>query len=275
MGDRRVALVTGASRGIGRATALALARDGVDLVLTSRSLQGGTVFEGSRLDDDLAGTPLSGSVNEVAAACRAFGVDVVPLALDLTERASIDRAVDDALGAFGTVDVVVSNAVYQGPGLNDRALDVPIELVERAITANAINTLYLFQRLVPPMVARRDGIVIHVTSGAASLDPREAGAWGVGYAMAKAAAHKIIGVLHAEIAYANVRCYNVNPGHVVTDIGRARAAAAGRDPTGERPDVPASTIAWLVEGSIEAQALSGTEVVARRRDYRNYVPRVD
>jgi NAD(P)-dependent dehydrogenase (short-subunit alcohol dehydrogenase family) len=268
MAERRVALVTGASRGIGRATAASLANSGLDLVLTARSAAEGAVFAGSRVGDPIGGVPLPGTVGEVAAECREYGVGVVTVELDLTSRASVESAADAALAAFGRVDVVVDNAVYQGPGLNDAALEVPLELVDTAMRANALHPLVLIRRLLPPMIERGDGVVIHLTSGAASLDPRVAGAWGVGYAMSKAAAHKIIGVLHAEVGPSGVRCYNLNPGHVVTEVSRLRAEAGGYEATGQPPEIPALTIAWLVAGSDEARALVGTEVVARRRDHR-------
>jgi NAD(P)-dependent dehydrogenase (short-subunit alcohol dehydrogenase family) len=268
MGERRVALVTGASRGIGRATASALASSGFDLVLTARSVTGGAVFAGSRVGDPISGAPLAGTVDEVAAECEQLGARVATVALDLTSRASVESAADAALAAFGRIDVVVDNAVYQGPGLNDAALDVPLEFVDTALRANALHPLVLIRRLLPSMIRRGDGVVIHLTSGAASLDPREAGAWGVGYAMSKAAAHKIIGVLHAEVGSSGIRCYNLNPGHVMTEVSRLRASAGGYEPTGQSPEIPAATIAWLVAGSDEARALVGTEVVARRRDHR-------
>jgi NAD(P)-dependent dehydrogenase (short-subunit alcohol dehydrogenase family) len=268
MGERRVALVTGASRGIGRATAMALAVAGLDLVVTARSVDGGASFQGTRVGDPIAGVALPGSLDAVAGECAALGARVAATPLDLTSRESVERAAGAALDAFGRVDVVVDNAVYQGPGLNDAALDVPIDLVELAVRANAVHPMLLVRSLLPPMIERGDGVVVHVTSGAATLDPRSAGSWGVGYAMAKAAAHKIVGVLHAEVGAAGVRCYNLNPGHVTTDVMRLRAAATGVEPTGQSPEIPAATITWLVEGSEQARALAGSEVVARRRDHR-------
>ncbi len=132
--------------------------------------------------------------------------------MDLIDRVSVERAADLALAAFGRVDVVVSSARYQGPGLDDAALGVPVDLVDRILKANALHPLVLFQRLIPPMVERGDGVVVHLTSVSATQDPTEPGAWGVGSAMGRAAAHRIIGVLHAEVGGAGVRCYNVNPG---------------------------------------------------------------
>jgi NAD(P)-dependent dehydrogenase (short-subunit alcohol dehydrogenase family) len=265
---RAVALVTGASRGVGEATAIALAADGLDLVITARTTDGTSTYLGTHLDDPAAGMQQVGSLDATAEQCRALGAGVVTVEMDLTDRASVDRAADLALDAFGRVDVVISSARYQGPGLDDAALGVPVDLVQRILTANALHPLVLFQRLIPPMVERGEGVVVHLTSVGATQDPTEPGAWGVGSAMGRAAAHRMIGVLHAEVGGAGVRCYNVNPGRLPSDVHLPPTDPPGWEPAADVPDFAAATIAWLVAGSPEARALAGTEVMARRRDHR-------
>lgn len=262
MGDRQVAMVTGASRGIGRATAIELAVRGFDLVITARSVQGGTTFEGTRANDPEAGVALPGTLEETADECRRAGAHVVPLPLDLSDHQAVLAAADAALDAFGRVDVLVDNAIAQIPGLNDPSLEVSIDALHRVMEGTALHPFALVQRLLPQMLDRGGGVIVHVTSGAATLDPRKAGVWGIGYAMAKAAAHKMVGVLHAEHAERGLRCYNLNPGHVATEVSRARAERAGRDATGHGPEIPAVAIAWLADSPAEALDLAGTEVVA-------------
>ena len=265
---RGVALVTGASRGIGEATAVALAGDGLDLVITARATDGPSTYLGTHLDDPAAGMQQIGSLHATAERCRALGAGVVMIEMDLTDRVSVERAADLALTAFGRVDVVVSSARYQGPGLDDAALGVPVDLVDRILKANALHPLVLLQRLIPPMVERGDGVVVHLTSASATQDPTEPGAWGVGSAMGRAAAHRMIGVLHSEVGGAGVRCYNVNPGRVLSDVHPAPVDPSNWELAGDVPDFAAATIAWLVAGSPEARALAGSEVMARRRDHR-------
>lgn len=257
-----MAMVTGASRGIGRATAIALARRGYDLVLTARDADGGTHWLGSSVSDRDVGVALAGTVAETAAATADTGVDVLAVSLDLTDRVSVAAAAEAALERFGRVDVLVSNAIYQGPGLTDRFGQAPIELMERALLATALAPVVLFEKLVPLMAERGDGVVINVTSGAATLNPRPGAAWGLGYAMAKGAAHRIPGVLHAEVGDRGVRCYNLNPGHVVTEIARVRERAHGVAARGQSPWVPATAIEWLVCNRDEAAPMAGEEVVA-------------
>lgn len=261
-------MITGASRGIGRALAVDLAARGFDLVLTARSVDGGAIFDGTSRRDDLAGAPLPGSLTETADECRRVrsSCRVVCVAMDLIDEASVRAAARTALDEFGRVDVLVSNAIYQGPGVNDPFLDLPIDLLRRVIEGDAVAPMILLSELLPGMVEARSGVVVHLTSGAASLVPRAPtgrGGWGVAYAMAKGAAHRIAGVLHAEHGADGIRAFSVNPGHVTTDVMRERAARAGREVTGDGPGDTVATIAWLLQGSDEAAALSGREVIAR------------
>lgn len=259
-------MVTGASRGIGRSIALALARAGHDLVLTARSVDGGARFAGTSQSDPLTGVALTGSVSELAEECRAVGVKAVAVALDLTDADSVERAADEALEHFAGIDSLISNAIYQGPGVNDLFDDVSLDLVRRVIEADAVAPLILLQKLLPGMIASGRGVFIHLTSGAATLDPKApagSGGWGLAYAMAKGAAHRIAGVVQAEYRDRGVRAYSLNPGHVRTEVMQQRAELAGRAATGGSPDDVAWTAQWLIEGRDDAGEWAGREVIAR------------
>lgn len=265
-------MVTGASRGIGRATALTLAARGHHLVLTARSVSGGARFDGTSSNDPLAGVPLSGSVEEVAEECRAVsaragsGASVACVALDLADESSVHAAAASALREFGVVDCLVSNAIYQGPGVNDRFRDVSMGLLRTVIEGDAVAPLILLKEFLPGMIDGGRGVFVHLTSGAATLTPRAPageGGWGLAYAMAKGAAHRIAGVLHAEHSRDGLRAYSLNPGHVATEVMRLRAEREGRSATGGTPDDVARVIDWLIEGGPDAEALSGREVVSR------------
>lgn len=261
-------MITGASRGIGRAVAVDLAGRGFDLVLTARSVGGGATFDGTSRHDDLAGVALPGSLVETASACRAVdsACRVLNVAMDLTDEESVRSAARSALIEFGRVDALVSNAIYQGPGVNDPFADLPIELLRKVIEGDAVAPIVLLSELLPTMLESKSGVFVQLTSGAATLVPKAPtgrGGWGVAYAMAKGAAHRIAGVLHAEHFGDGIRAYSVNPGHVTTDVMRQRAERAGREVTGQGPDDTMVAIAWLLEGSDDAVAMSGREVVAR------------
>lgn len=262
----RVVMVTGASRGIGRAIALALAAQGHSLILTARSVDGGAKFSGTSLNDPLTGMELSGSVADVAQACQALGSRAIAVPMDLTVESSVIKAADKALSEFGVVDTLVSNAIYQGPGVNDWLQDLPIDSLRRVIEGDAIAPMILLKKFLPGMLTSERGVFIHLTSGAASLVPKKPageGGWGVAYAMAKGAAHRIAGVMHAEYSPQGLRAYSLNPGHVSTEVMVLRAQREGREVTGHQPDDVATATRWLIEGSDEAVALSGQEVVSR------------
>ena len=262
----RVVMVTGASRGIGRAIALSLAEQGHSLILTARSVDGGAKFSGTSLNDPLAGAELSGSVAEVAKDCQTLGARAIAVAMDLTDESSVREAAETALSEFGVVDTLVSNAIYQGPGVNDWLQDLPIENLRKVIEGDAIAPMIMLKSFLPGMLTSERGVFIHLTSGAASLVPKKPageGGWGVAYAMAKGAAHRIAGVMHAEYSTQGFRAYSLNPGHVTTEVMVLRAQRDGREVTGHQPDDVATATRWLIDGNDEAIALSGQEVVSR------------
>jgi len=155
MAERRVALVTGASRGIGRCAALALARRGFDVVITARTVHegDGRAHSSSALVPDVP-VPIAGSLDATADAVEQMGRTCVPVPMDLMDRASVERTAEVALGTMGRVDVLVNNAIYQGPGTMDRLLDLPLELAERCLVGDYLHPLLLTQLVLPQMLER-------------------------------------------------------------------------------------------------------------------------
>jgi NAD(P)-dependent dehydrogenase (short-subunit alcohol dehydrogenase family) len=234
------------------------------VVVTARSVSGGARFDGTSLTDPDAGSMLPGSLDEVLAEIAREGGDALAVAMDLTDEQTVRDAARTALAWRGHVDVIVDNAIYQGPGITDGFPGVPLDLVRTVIAADAVTPLAIVEEILPSMLARGGGTWIHLTSGAATLDVKPGQpAWGLAYAMAKAAAHKTAGVLHATHGAAGVRAYNLNPGHTVTDVARVRAARTGVEARGQSPEVTAAAVVWLAEGADAAQAMMGSEVIAR------------
>lgn len=150
---RRVVVVTGASRGIGKASAAAVAAEGADLVLVARST-----------DDAPNRGGLPGTLETVAHELRSVGADVLTVAADLADPASIERIVEATHDRFGRCDVLVNNAAvsFIGP-----FLDVPTKRWRTAIEVNLVAPVALAQAFLPGMLERAEGRILNITSGAA------------------------------------------------------------------------------------------------------------
>lgn len=138
----KTALVTGAGRGIGRAIALALARDGCQVGIA-----------------DI----LPGSAAAAVADVEALGVKGLALPVDLTSRAEVESMVAETLAKFGQIDVLVNNAGWDRMGL---FLDTDEDTWDRIIAVNLKAMLYVCKAVLPHMVARGAGKVVNVASDA-------------------------------------------------------------------------------------------------------------
>ncbi|HSS10734.1 MAG TPA: SDR family oxidoreductase [Acidimicrobiales bacterium] len=250
----RVALVTGASRGIGKASAVALAHAGFDVAVAAR-----TIHEGSGIDDsDSMRRPLPGSLESTAAVIEAAGQQALPIRMDLLERPSLDAGVELLLDRWGRIDVLVNNAVNTGPGSMDQILDLTIPVVEEKLAANAVAPLVLIKLVLPAMLKQGGGTIINVTSPVAENDPPApagSGGWGLAYAMSKGALHRIAGILAVELGDRGIRAFNLDPGFVVTErMAMVQKEHGLQSYKGAPPSVPGAVIAWLATEAAGAAA---------------------
>jgi 3-oxoacyl-[acyl-carrier protein] reductase len=187
----RVVLVTGASRGIGRAIARALAREGATLELTARS------------EDDL---------QETARLCLEGGAAEARVhALDLTDGAAIDALCERLLAERDAVDVLVNNA---GMGARGHALSGEPDEWERALALNVAAPMRLTRRLAPRMHEREWGVVVNVGSVAAIEGMTEAGA----YAASKHALRGWSLSCYQKLRRAGIKVVLLNPAFVDTKM---------------------------------------------------------
>ena len=263
--ERPVALVTGASRGIGKAGALALADAGYDVVVTARTLRAGERYDyGPTTSETRRELALPGSVEETAEGVEARGGRALPLRLDLTDRATLDAAVDATLAEWGRIDVLYNNGIYQGPGVMDPFLELPEEKLALVFEGNVFGQFHLTRRVVRHMLERGGGTVVNMTSTAGISDPRQPtgkGGWGWAYGASKSAFHRMAAILHLELFERGIRAYNLDPGYVATESQRAMLGED--DPIyqiqvahGAPPAVPAAVLVWLLT-SDEGRARSG------------------
>lgn len=261
-----VAFVTGASRGIGKAVAVAFAEAGFDVAITARSQVEGEEREHSSTVRASDMRPLPGSLATTAAAITATGREVLAVPADLLNLASIGAATAVVLERWGRVDVLVNNGRYVGPGHMDLFLDTPIGLIDQHLTANVLAPMHILQMVLPGMLARGSGTVITMSSGAGTSDPPApagAGGWGMGYSVSKGALHRVLGVLAVEHAGSGLRFFNVNPGGVATERIRSDMVGFGFD--GARwapPELIGAVLTWLAT-SEDASTLAGIDVQAQ------------
>lgn len=270
------ALVTGASRGIGRAAAIRLARAGYDVALAARTVEPDTA-----VDRHADGTPFAGSLQETAREVRDEGARALTLPLDLQDRAAAEMAVGHVIEEWGRLDLLVNNALYVNSVSQALLLSTDPDEFARLLVTNVVTPMVLTQRAVAAMLERGDGgCVINVVSAASRVQPPAAtgsGGWAFSYAAVKAAFSRLTPMIHVEHGAAGIRSYGVEPGGVATDSFRAAfppesLEAFLRDPAMNlvSENVPAAAIEWLARGSADATALSGRTLDCERlcREHR-------
>jgi short-subunit dehydrogenase len=193
--DGAVALVTGASSGIGRATALDLAAAGATVVGVARR------------------EPL---LRDLAAEMARRGTPGETAVCDVTDAAAVERAVAGVVERHGRVDVLVNNA---GVGLHRALRDCTVADLERVMRVNYLGAAACLLAVLPHMTARRRGVVVNVASIAGAIP----WAWEAGYSASKAALIALSEASAPELARLGVHVCWVNPGVVRTDIFTAEA----------------------------------------------------
>ena len=186
----RTALITGASRNIGRAIALAFAGEGADLVLNTR-------VNGEELE-------------AVAAECRKAGVRVVTALADVADAAAVQAMVTRGLGELGAIDVLVSNAAIRP---HKSLTDTTLEEWHHVLGVNLHSTFYLARAVVPAMKERRRGSIIAL-GGLSSVTGRPNTA---AVTTAKTGLLGLVRALAAELGPFGIRANMVVPGYIDTE----------------------------------------------------------
>jgi NAD(P)-dependent dehydrogenase (short-subunit alcohol dehydrogenase family) len=263
MAERKVAFITGASRGIGRACALELARRGFDLALTARTVTGAERLEHSPTVRRSATDPLPGTLDATAREAAALGAATLVTALDLAAPGDPPAAIEATITRFGRLDVLVNNGRYVGPGHLDPFEDTPLELIERMFRCNVFAPLQLIRLCLPLWKRQGGGIVINITSSAGHTETPAAigqGGWGLGYSITKAAFGRMIPGLAKELRPYNVAVIGLMPGFVATERIAAELAEFGFDATkGLPPENPGRVCAMLATAA-DPMFFSGRDV---------------
>lgn len=208
----RVAIVTGSSRGIGRATLLGLAEEGCRVTVTGRNEE---------------------QVQSTAEEARAKGAEVLALPVDLTEAAGVRRTVEETVARFGRIDILVNNL---GGSRGGPFIETPEGEFRDALEVNFFTALRISQLAVPHMKQQGGGAIVNI----GSIWGREAGGK-IAYNVAKAAEISLAKQMALELASFRIRVNSVAPGSILFPGGswdRRRKA----DPEGmaefERREMP-------------------------------------
>ena len=227
----KVVLITGATKGIGRAIAFAMAKAGAKVVVSSRD---------------------AGRVAETEQAVRDTGAEASGFPCNVSHHDQLQALVDHAMGAYGRIDTLVCNAAvnpYYGP-----MLEVSLEAYDKIMNTNVRSNLWLCNMVLPQMAERKDGAVIIISSIAGLAGDKMLGI----YALSKAADSQLARNLAVEWGEHNIRANCIAPGLVKTDFARplwedpAKAAeATKRYPLGRlgEPDDIAGAAVFLAARS--------------------------
>ncbi len=262
MSTEKVAFITGASRGIGKACAIELADAGYRIAITARTVTEGEPREHSSTLRDSDLSPLPGSLQGTVQLIEQAGGTAISVAADLLDSASLGAAVATVLERWGRIDVVVHNGRYIGPGHMDLFLDTPIELIRKQLEANFMAPLIINKMVLPGMLARGEGTIVNITSGSGYGDPMKKagqGGWGMGYGTSKGAFQRIAGFLAVELGDQGIRCFNVQPGLVATERIGQDMAKFGITNQGAPMEVMGKVVRWLCTDP-EADQYNGVNI---------------
>jgi NAD(P)-dependent dehydrogenase (short-subunit alcohol dehydrogenase family) len=227
----KVALVTGASQGLGRALALAYAREGASLVVNSRSEDG---------------------IRPVAGEVEGLGAEVLAVAADVSRAEDARTLVEQAVGRFGGIDVLVNNAGLLGPRVAIE--EYPEEEWRRVIDANLTGSYLVSKATIPHL--REGASIINVVSGV-SVEGRAE--WGA-YSVSKFGVEGLSQILAAELEGRGVRSNAVDPGGMRTDM---RAAAYPEEDPQTRITPEENTAVFVYLASDESKGVTGRRFKAQ------------
>ena len=240
----KVAFVTGASRGIGRAIAELFASEGARVACVARTLEEG-------------GHPLlEGSLNRTVEEIRSAGHEASPIVCDVSEHENCASAVEETRQLYGPVDVLVNNAAltYFIP-----IASYPLKKWHRSLAVNLHAPFYLSQLVLQDMVERKSGSIVNISSGAAigpgrgPYGDQARGAGGTCYGAEKAALERFSQGLAAEVFQYGISVTCVSPSLVVPTPGTVfhRLVRGLDDPRGESPELMAKAALLLATEPID------------------------
>jgi len=196
----KVAIVTGSSRGLGKAIALGLARQGADLVVAARS--------------ETENSKLPGTIHKTAEEIRSMGRKAIPIKCDVANEEDVSRLVDKTIKELGQVDILINNA---GVAFYYPIIETPLKRWELVLRVNLIGAFLASRAVLPAMIERKSGSIINISSLAA--DERIESFTGLSYAVSKAGLDRFTVGLAAEVGKHNIAVNAIKPQRIVDTEG--------------------------------------------------------
>jgi short-subunit dehydrogenase len=224
--QNKVVVITGASSGIGLATARACASTGATVVLAARSAE---------------------KLAQVAAELERGGYQALAVPADMTRQPEVERLVAEAVRKFGRIDVLINNA---GQAATGTAAEGSPDDYRSVIELNMLGPLYAIQAAVPAMRRNGGGIIVNISSMTSKMAIPGLGL----YASTKAALNVLSATARAELAGDNIRVITVYPRMTATDFGKnsiGDSEARGRQ-RAPRPGVPIDSPEYVAQKILEA-----------------------
>lgn len=231
----KTAIVTGASRGIGNAIALALGRAGARIVVTARTTE---------------------ALEALVTRLMEMSSKALSVTADLSAEADIQRIIDDSLSRFGHVDILVNNAGIIHPRID--LVDFDFQLWRQVIDVNLISAALLMKAVLPSMIARRSGKIINISS----IGGRRGAKGRTAYRVSKAGLISLTESVASEVKPYGIDVNCICPAGVDTEGYREAFGSKGKaqNPNLMLPDEIAKLVVFLA--SDESSAITGTAIDA-------------
>lgn len=233
--EKKVAVVTGASRGIGKAIALAFGREGANVVVTARTKEA-----------------LEALVNQL----KSQGAEALAVTADLSREADIQRIAEETVQHFGRIDILVNNAAIIHPRIN--LVDFDAHLWRQVLEVNLTGAALLTKAVLPNMIANRSGKIINISS----IGGRKGGKGRSAYRVTKAGLISLTESVAAEVKPYGIDVNCICPGGVDTEGYREAFGSKGRieNPKLLLPEEIAELAVFLA--SEASSAITGTAIDA-------------
>jgi NAD(P)-dependent dehydrogenase (short-subunit alcohol dehydrogenase family) len=244
--EGKVAIITGASRGVGEYMAREFAKEGCNIVVAART-------------EEVKDPKLPGTIFSTADELSALGVRAIAVRCDVTDEDSVNAMVQRTLDEFGRIDILVNNA---GIMLPSPLVDMPLKRWDLIWRVNVRGAIAACKAALPTMIKQRDGVIFNISSIAADQD----GANNVSYKLTKHALRELSEGLASELKAQNIRVFALSPLGWVPTPGtlyhRLDETMPGVSPMLERPEAMGLAAIYLC--GEEGKALSGQHFYSRR-----------